>query len=175
MRYILLESINEINTLRRCLTLNTTVRSIITRSSGDGPDRGTWKAPILWRLKDNTLRYGELKRCTAHFRQNAYHPTEAIGGRWIHHPESVCHVPPKTEYSLTEQGRDIIKLITAIRNYGLKMIEKNGTGKWSYIRYFQGMRYTFYQAFEWCFTSYLPNTSTCWSRRQVCVPVICFF
>ena len=57
------------------------------------------------------------------------HPTEAIGGRWIHHPEVYAVVPPKTEYSLTEQGRDIIKLITAIRNYGLKMIEKNGTGK----------------------------------------------
>ena len=33
-------------------------------------------------------------------------------------------VPPKTEYSLTDQGIDIIKLITTIRNYGLKMIEK---------------------------------------------------
>jgi DNA-binding HxlR family transcriptional regulator len=41
-------------------------------------------------------------------------------------------VPPKTEYSLTVQGKDILKLITSIRNYGLKMIEKqvlknNGT------------------------------------------------
>ena len=23
---------------------------------------GTWKAPILWRLKDNTMRYGELRK-----------------------------------------------------------------------------------------------------------------
>jgi len=33
-------------------------------------------------------------------------------------------VPPKTEYSLTEQGKEMIVLITTIRNYGLKMIEK---------------------------------------------------
>jgi DNA-binding HxlR family transcriptional regulator len=40
-------------------------------------------------------------------------------------------VPPKTEYALTDQGKEIIKLITAIRNYGLTMIEeqnkKNGS------------------------------------------------
>ena len=34
-------------------------------------------------------------------------------------------VPPKTEYSLTEEGRDILQLITTIRNYGLKMIEEH--------------------------------------------------
>ncbi|MBU6220471.1 MAG: winged helix-turn-helix transcriptional regulator, partial [Bacteroidetes bacterium] len=33
-------------------------------------------------------------------------------------------VPPKTEYSLTAKGKDILKLITTIRNYGLKMIEQ---------------------------------------------------
>ena len=38
-------------------------------------------------------------------------------------------VPPKTEYSLTEQGKDILKLITSIRNFGLKMIEKQNLKK----------------------------------------------
>lgn len=33
-------------------------------------------------------------------------------------------VPPKTEYSLTPQGKDVMKLITIIRNYGIKIIEK---------------------------------------------------
>ncbi len=37
-----------------------------------------------------------------------------------------AEVPPKTEYSLTTQGNDIIELITVIRNYGLKMMEKQG-------------------------------------------------
>lgn len=31
-------------------------------------------------------------------------------------------VPPKTEYSLTDKGKDVLRLITVIRNYGLKMI-----------------------------------------------------
>lgn len=33
-------------------------------------------------------------------------------------------VPPKTEYSLTPKGKDVMKLITTIRNYGLKIIEQ---------------------------------------------------
>jgi DNA-binding HxlR family transcriptional regulator len=36
-------------------------------------------------------------------------------------------VPPKTEYSLTDKGREIMKLITVIREYGLKMIEEDKT------------------------------------------------
>ena len=35
-------------------------------------------------------------------------------------------VPPKTEYSLTVQGIEMIELITTIRNYGLKMMDKQG-------------------------------------------------
>jgi DNA-binding HxlR family transcriptional regulator len=33
-------------------------------------------------------------------------------------------VPPKTEYSLTEQGKKIIPLITDLRNFGLNLVEK---------------------------------------------------
>ena len=27
---------------------------------------GIWKAPILWRLKNNTMRYGELRKDIPH-------------------------------------------------------------------------------------------------------------
>jgi DNA-binding HxlR family transcriptional regulator len=37
-------------------------------------------------------------------------------------------VPPKTEYSLTEKGRKMMKLINTIRNYGLKMMEEEMPG-----------------------------------------------
>lgn len=38
-------------------------------------------------------------------------------------------VPPKTEYSLTKKGEEIIELITTIRNYGLKMIDQQAKKK----------------------------------------------
>ena len=86
---------------------------------------GTWKAPILWRLKENTMRYGELRKDIPHISDKML--TTQL--RQLEEDGYVTRkvyavVPPKTEYSLTEQGKDIIKLITTIRNYGLKMIEK---------------------------------------------------
>ena len=35
-------------------------------------------------------------------------------------------VQQKTEYSLTIKGKEILELITVIRNYGLKMIDDQG-------------------------------------------------
>jgi DNA-binding HxlR family transcriptional regulator len=45
------------------------------------------------------------------------------------HRKVYAVVPPKTEYSLTQEGKEIIALITQIREYGLKMMEKQNTKK----------------------------------------------
>ena len=86
---------------------------------------GTWKAPILWRLKDQTMRYGELRKNIPHISDKMLttqlRELEADG--YIHR-EVFAVVPPRTEYSLTEQGREIMELITSIRNYGLKMMTR---------------------------------------------------
>ncbi|MFY7787064.1 MAG: winged helix-turn-helix transcriptional regulator [Thermoflexibacteraceae bacterium] len=86
---------------------------------------GTWKAPILWRLRNKVMRYGELRQDIPHISDKMLttqlRELEADGYilRQVY-----AVVPPKTEYSLTPQGEEIIELITTIRNYGLKMIEK---------------------------------------------------
>lgn len=86
---------------------------------------GTWKAPILWRLNGNTLRYSELKkdipRISDKMLTTQLRELEEDG--YINR-KVYAVVPPKTEYSLTIKGQDILKLITSIRNYGLKMIEQ---------------------------------------------------
>lgn len=88
---------------------------------------GTWKAPILWRLKDNIMRYGELRKDIPHISDKMLTSQlrELEQDGYIKR-KVYAVVPPKTEYSLTDQGKDIMKLITTIRNYGLKMIEKQG-------------------------------------------------
>lgn len=88
---------------------------------------GTWKAPILWRLKDQTMRYGELRKDIPHISDKML--TTQL--RELEHDGYILRkvyavVPPKTEYSLTEQGMDMIGLINIIRNYGLKMMEEKG-------------------------------------------------
>jgi DNA-binding HxlR family transcriptional regulator len=85
---------------------------------------GTWKAPILWRLKDHIMRYGELRKDIPHISDKML-TTEL---RQLENDGYVSRkvyavVPPKTEYSLTKKGKDVMKLITTIRNYGLKMME----------------------------------------------------
>ena len=86
---------------------------------------GTWKAPILWRLQNTVMRYGELKKDIPHISDKMLttqlRELEMDGyiSRKVY-----AVVPPKTEYSLTDKGKEIMVLITTIRNYGLKMIEK---------------------------------------------------
>ena len=86
---------------------------------------GTWKAPILWRLRDQVMRYGELRKDIPHISDKMLttqlRELEADGyiTRKVY-----AVVPPKTEYSLTKQGKEMIALITTMREYGLKMIER---------------------------------------------------
>jgi DNA-binding HxlR family transcriptional regulator len=72
------------------------------------------------------MRYGELRKDIPHISDNMLTTQlrELEEDGYIHR-EVYAVVPPKTEYSLTEQGSDMLKLITTIRNYGLKMMERN--------------------------------------------------
>ena len=86
---------------------------------------GTYKMPILWRLKDKVMRYGELRKDIKHISDKmlTQQLRELEQDGYIQRTVYAV-IPPKTEYTLTEQGKDIIELITIILNYGLKMIEK---------------------------------------------------
>lgn len=85
---------------------------------------GVWKMPILWRLKDQTMRYGELRKDIPHISDKMLttqlRELEEYG--YVHR-QVYAVVPPKTEYSLTERGREVIPLITQIREYGQHLIE----------------------------------------------------
>lgn len=91
---------------------------------------GTWKAPILWRLKDQILRYNELRKDIPHISDKMLTTQlrELENDGYILR-KVYAVVPPKTEYSLTNKGVEIIELITIIRNYGLKLIESEGLKK----------------------------------------------
>ena len=88
---------------------------------------GTWKMPLLWRLKDKILRYSELKRGTPHISDkmltSQLKELEASGfiTRTVF-PE----VPPRVEYGITEKGKRVIPIIETIRNFGLSLMEEEG-------------------------------------------------
>lgn len=86
---------------------------------------GTWKMPILWRLKDRIMRYSELKkdipRITHKMLTSQLRQLEKEG---FIHRKVYPVVPPKVEYSITEKGETAIPIINAIREYGLQLMRE---------------------------------------------------
>lgn len=88
---------------------------------------GTWKMPILWRLRDKVMRYGELKRdmprithkmLTSQLRELE---SEGFITRQVYPV-----VPPKVEYSITKRGKKAIVIVHTIRKYGLELMKEFG-------------------------------------------------
>lgn len=88
---------------------------------------GTWKMPILWRLKDKPQRYKELKksllRISDKMLSTQLRELEADG---FIIRKVFAEVPPKVEYSLTKRGVKSIRVIDSIRDYGLSLMKEYG-------------------------------------------------
>mgnify|MGYP001797988103 CR=1 FL=1 len=88
---------------------------------------GTWKMPILWRLKDRVMRYSELKRDIPHITDKMLTTQlRQLEEEGFIHREVYPVVPPKVEYSMTEKGRTCVPIIETILNYCLFLIEEAG-------------------------------------------------
>lgn len=81
--------------------------------------------PILWRLKDQTLRYSELRKIPHISDKMLTTQLRELEQDGYIHREVYPVVPPKTEYSLTEHGRSVIPLLLQIREYGISIIEND--------------------------------------------------
>lgn len=88
---------------------------------------GTWKMPVLWRLNEKTMRYGELKkalpRITHKMLTTQLRELEQDG---FVKRKVYAEVPPRVEYSLTARGRRAIAIIDEIREYGLQLMKEFG-------------------------------------------------
>jgi DNA-binding HxlR family transcriptional regulator len=88
---------------------------------------GTWKMPILWRLRDQILRYSQLKKDIAHITDKMLtSQLRELEEEGFIHREVYPVVPPKVEYSITEKGMTCIPIIETIRQYGLYLMEDAG-------------------------------------------------
>lgn len=88
---------------------------------------GTWKMPILWSLREKTLRYGELKKTMP----KVTHKMLTLSLRELEEDGFVTRVvyaivPPKVEYSLTDRGKRSIKIIADLRHYGFQLLKEMG-------------------------------------------------
>ncbi|MEM6345064.1 MAG: helix-turn-helix domain-containing protein [Bacteroidota bacterium] len=88
---------------------------------------GTWKMPILWRLKDKVYRFSELKRAIEHISDKMLtSQLRELEEDGFVHREVYPEVPPKVEYSITEKGKSAIPIVNAIREYGIELMTKEG-------------------------------------------------
>jgi DNA-binding HxlR family transcriptional regulator len=82
---------------------------------------GKWKALILWNLRDQTLRYGELRallpKVTHKMLAQQLRELEADGviDRTVYPV-----VPPKVEYALTDKGRELVPVLREMQRWGMR-------------------------------------------------------
>jgi DNA-binding HxlR family transcriptional regulator len=80
---------------------------------------GKWKIPIIWRLKEGPMRYGELRRTLP----KVTHKMMTQQLRELEQDEIINRkvypeVPPKVEYTLTLLGKSAIPVIDMLREWG---------------------------------------------------------
>lgn len=84
---------------------------------------GKYKALILWHLAKGTLRYSELQKAvsaaTPRILTNQLREMEnqKLITRTVYPV-----VPPKVEYSMTELGRSLMPILTAMRDWGTEYL-----------------------------------------------------
>lgn len=84
---------------------------------------GKWRLPIIWALsKNGTMRYNELKRhiegITNMMLTQSLKDLELYG---IVERKQFMEIPPRVEYSLTENGENLIPALKALASWGSKM------------------------------------------------------
>ena len=88
---------------------------------------GTWKAPVLYRLKNEKQRYSELKKSMPHISDRQLAATlRELEKHGLVSRKVYAEVPPRTEYALTERGERAIPVIETLRQYGLALMQDVG-------------------------------------------------
>ena len=89
---------------------------------------GKYKGRILWVLRDGFMRYGELKRAivgvTPKMLTQVLRELEVDG---LVSRKVYLEVPPRVEYSLTVNGKELIPFIRQMRTWGERQmsLDKN--------------------------------------------------
>lgn len=80
---------------------------------------GKWKSIVLWHLLGGTMRFNELRRtmlnCTPRMLTNQLRELEEDG---LIVRKVYAQVPPKVEYSLSELGRSMEPILSALKRWG---------------------------------------------------------
>ena len=87
---------------------------------------GKYKALILWHLSGSTLRFNQLQKLitSATPRMLTLQLRELESQNLITR-KVYAEVPPRVEYSMTELGRSLMPILTAMRDWGAEYLRGN--------------------------------------------------
>lgn len=82
---------------------------------------GRWKSLVFWNLRDGTKRFGELKKILVGVNDKMLTQVlreleqNGIVNRKVHQV-----IPPKVEYTLTEEGKKLLPVMKLMSEWGEK-------------------------------------------------------
>ena len=89
---------------------------------------GKWKAVVLWYIRDRPMRFGELKRQIPEITEKMLSlQLKRLESDGLVARKAFAEVPPRVEYSLTQEGKTLRPVLKALALWGRKKGAKDGT------------------------------------------------
>jgi DNA-binding HxlR family transcriptional regulator len=87
--------------------------------------RGKWKIVILWLLRDKEMRFSQIQKSISNITQ-AYLSSQLkdLESDKLVIRKSYNEIPPRVEYSLSEEGRNLLSVINHIYEWGVDYMSK---------------------------------------------------
>jgi len=86
---------------------------------------GKWRLQIIFEIGDQKRRFGEMKRLIPAISEKMLiQELKSLVSLGILRRKAYNEIPPRVEYSLTEQGKKILPIIDQIKVFGSKLIAK---------------------------------------------------
>lgn len=83
---------------------------------------GKYKALILWHLSAGTLRFSQLQRLITATPRMLTLQLRELEQDGLVERKVYAEVPPRVEYSMTDLGRSLMPILTAIRDWGAEYL-----------------------------------------------------
>ena len=86
---------------------------------------GKWRLPIVYLLRSETLRYGEIRRLMPGISEKVLvSELKQLVDLGLVVKKAYGEVPPRVEYSLTDKGRTLLPVIDALQEVGQIFLEE---------------------------------------------------
>ncbi len=82
---------------------------------------GRWKGIVIWNLRETKMRYSELKKALVIINDKMLSQVlKELEEQGIVNRKVYEIIPPKVEYSLTNEGKKLLPIMQAMNDYGQK-------------------------------------------------------